>query len=241
MSTDETRKLELIQGDLDGDLSATDRAELARLLLQDPEARRVRDELARTDAMLRALPPAEPPAGLRPSILSALGLASGGAEGTGSGAAAWGRYRLAAAVLGGLVVVGLGYRLVSTQEDLDGLQGSIAAGAVATAPADEVVIAVGGGHVTARLFREGTRTRLTLESSGLEPIEVIGQYDPTVLAPAGAAAAGPGSRAGQFGAVLQAADPSESLEFTGTGPIRLEIRAGGQRLDTVVLGADAPD
>ena len=229
--------LDLIQKDLDGELSAAEKAELARLLLQDPELRRLRDELSRTDALLRAVPAAEPPAGLQAAILSALGLSSRGNERTSSSAAGWGRYRLAAAVLGGVVVVGLGYRMISTQENLDGLKGSIVAGTVAPAAADEVVLAVAGGDITARLFREGARTRLTLESSGLEPVEVIGQYDPASMAPQGDASASPGSEPGRFNVVLSAADNSESYEFAGSGAVRLEVRAGGQRLDTVVLGS----
>lgn len=237
MTQQDTTGLDLIQRDLDGDLSAAEKAELARLLLQDPEARRLRDELARTDALLRAVPAAEPPAGLRPAILSALGLSSRGNDRNVS-PAAWGRYRLAAAILGGVVVVGLGYRMISSQENLDGLKGSIVAATVAPAPSDEVVLAVAGGDVTARLFREGDRTRITLESSGLEPVEIIGQYDSALMTPQGSATASPGSDPGRFSIVLRAADNSESLEFAGSGAVRLEVRAGGQRLDTVVLGSD---
>jgi hypothetical protein len=87
------------------------------------------------------------------------------------------------------------------------------------------------------LFREGDRTRLTLESSGLEPVEVIGQYDTALMTPQGSAAAAPGSEPGRFAVILHAADNSESLEFAGSGAVRLEVRAGGQRLDTVVLGS----
>jgi hypothetical protein len=238
VSDQETIGLDLIQKDLDGELSAAGKAELARLLLQDPDLRRLRDELSRTDALLRAVPAAEPPAGLRTSILSALGLTSRGSDRNSSSIAGWGRYRLAAAILGGVVVVGLGYRMISTQEDFDGLKGSIVAGAVAPAPADEVVLAVAGGYVTARLFREGDRTRLTLESSELEPVEVIGQYDPASMAPQGSAIMTPGSEPGRFSVILRAADSSASLEFAGSGAVRLEFRAGGQRLDTVVLGSD---
>jgi len=211
---------------------------LAQLLLQDPELRRLRDELSRTDALLHAVPAAEPPAGLRTSILSALGLSSRGSERNSSSSDGWGRYRLAAAILGGVVVVGLGYRMISTQENLDGLKGSIVAGAVASAPADEVVLPVAGGDVTARLFREGDRTRLTLESSGLEPVEVIGQYDTALMTPQGSVAAMTGSEPGRFSVILRAAYNSETLEFAGAGAVRLEVRAGGQRLDTVVLGSD---
>ena len=60
MSSDELQ--ELIQADLDGELSGAGRAELARLLLQDPEARRLHGELRQTDKLLRDIP-GEPPPG----------------------------------------------------------------------------------------------------------------------------------------------------------------------------------
>ena len=62
---------ELIQADLDGELSVAERAELARLLLQDPEARRLHGEFRQTDQLLRDIPAAEPPPGLRAAILAA--------------------------------------------------------------------------------------------------------------------------------------------------------------------------
>ena len=50
---DATRVQDMIQADLDGKLSTAESAELARLLLQDPEARRLHDELRRTHTLLR--------------------------------------------------------------------------------------------------------------------------------------------------------------------------------------------
>ncbi|MEJ2516389.1 MAG: hypothetical protein P8080_13845, partial [Gammaproteobacteria bacterium] len=59
----------LIQAELDGELSAAQEAELAKILLRDPEVRALRDALARTDRVLREMPSAEPPAGLRSRIM----------------------------------------------------------------------------------------------------------------------------------------------------------------------------
>jgi anti-sigma factor RsiW len=236
VSRPDARTVDLIQRDLDGDLSATERAELARQLLAEPEARRLRDELARTDARLRAVPPAEPPVGLRPAILKALNLPAD-REGTGDGApGGWSGFRLAAALLGGLVVVGLGYRLVGTGEDLGGLRGSIAEHAAPTVPADEAALPAAGGTVTARLFHEGGQTRLVIESSALEPVEVVGRY--AASPPAPGLAPQPGEAPGQFSVVLQAGRTSETLEFAGTGAVRLEVRAGGQQAGAAVLGPD---
>lgn len=238
MSSLDSRAVELVQRDLDGNLSAAERAELARMLLADPEARRLRDELARTDALLRAVPPAEPPPGLRPAILEALKLPAGGQVAR-DVAGGWKGFRLAAAVLAGLVVVGLGYRLMGTQEDLGGLKGSIAEHAAAAVPADEVTLPAGNGTIAARLFREGGGTRLMIQSSGLEPVEVFGQYDASRMTPRIAPASG--EAPGQFSLVVRPAGASESLEFAGSGAIRLEVRAGGQQLGTAILGSDAQD
>ncbi|HET9315996.1 MAG TPA: hypothetical protein VFQ51_10420, partial [Vicinamibacteria bacterium] len=61
---------DLIQGDLDGALSAADRAELARVLLHDPEARRLHAQMKRTDQLLRDIPAAEPPTALREGVVA---------------------------------------------------------------------------------------------------------------------------------------------------------------------------
>jgi anti-sigma factor RsiW len=58
VSAPNDRLRDLIQADLDGALSAAERAELARLLLQDPEARRLHGQLQRTDQLLRDIPAA---------------------------------------------------------------------------------------------------------------------------------------------------------------------------------------
>ena len=55
MTKNENQLQELIQADLDGELSVTERAELARLLLQDPEARRLQNDFRRTDQLLREI------------------------------------------------------------------------------------------------------------------------------------------------------------------------------------------
>jgi anti-sigma factor RsiW len=70
MTIGNDRLHELIQADLDGALSAAERAELARLLLQDPDARRLHGQLQRTDRLLRDIPADEPPAGLRDAVIA---------------------------------------------------------------------------------------------------------------------------------------------------------------------------
>jgi len=62
----------LIHAEIDGELDAANRAELARHLLADPDARTLREELRRLCAALDALPEVEPAAQLRQNILAAL-------------------------------------------------------------------------------------------------------------------------------------------------------------------------
>jgi hypothetical protein len=68
----DSRQLALIHAEIDGELDAAGRAELARWLLADPEGRVLREELRRICAALDSLPAAEPPEELRSSVLAAL-------------------------------------------------------------------------------------------------------------------------------------------------------------------------
>ena len=231
---DQARKQELIHADLDGTLSGAERAELARLLLQDPEARRLHDEIRRTDALLREVPPAEPPAGLRPAILKALGLSSAAKGSPGGGPPVLFRY--AAAIAGGLLVVGLGYGLLLDRELGDGLQGSVTATARARVPVDEVTLHADGAKVGARLFHEGSVSKLELEFAGMQAVEVVGVYNVPTTDGAATSGGDQTTPVGGFTVVLTPASPRYAAELSGTGPIRLEIRAAGQRLDTATLG-----
>jgi len=237
--TDDPRLRELIQADLDGQLDGTDKAELARRLLADPAARRLHDELRRTDTLLRDLPSVEPPDGLRSAVRESLGLSDhhrGGRREADGGVG----FRLAAAIVAGLVVVGLGYGLLSERRDTTVLQGSIAQSTSAPVLVDDTTLRVGPGVVTARMFREGAdRTRLTVESSGAGEVRVVGSYDPLALTPQ--SGTGTEGQAGQFTLVLSGTAGSESVEFAGTGTVRLEVAAGSDSARAVTLGSDAKD
>lgn len=65
-------QLALVHAEIDGELDAGQRAELARSLLADPELRRTRDELRRVCTALDAVGEVEPPGALQGSILAAL-------------------------------------------------------------------------------------------------------------------------------------------------------------------------
>lgn len=61
----EPRQLALIHAEIDGELNAEQRAELARCVLADPHVRAVRDDLRRLCTTLDGLVPVEPPAQFR--------------------------------------------------------------------------------------------------------------------------------------------------------------------------------
>ncbi len=65
-------QLALIHAEIDSELDAAGRAELARWMLADPDGRALRDDLRRLCGVLDSVADVEPPDGLRDSILAAL-------------------------------------------------------------------------------------------------------------------------------------------------------------------------
>ena len=70
----EDRHIELINAELDGELTTAERAELSRLLLANPEARALRVELSRLSGALEQLESVAPPSELATSVLSSLSM-----------------------------------------------------------------------------------------------------------------------------------------------------------------------
>ena len=221
--SDDPRLLELIQAELDDQLDGAGKAELARLLLADPAARRLQEELRRTDTLLRDLPRAQPPDDLRTAVQEALGLPDhdrGGGRDADGGVG----FRLAAAVVAGLVVVGLGYGLLSDRQDTTALQGSVAASAVPVA-----TLQAGEGEVLARLSPAPDGSRLVLETRGTATGEVALSYDPGRIAcrsaNGGAALSSPAN--GRWVLALPAG--TSTLECSGEGSVQIEARSAGER------------
>jgi len=243
---DATRTQELIQADLDGELPAAERAELARRLLQDPEARRLHDELRRTHALLRGVSPAQPPAGLRPAILASIGLSSRSTTPGSGGGGRWPALRLAAAIVGGLVVAGIGYTLLDAGQPGTDLQGSLGAAIPATAggqaatSADQASFQAEGIEARATLRRSGAGMRLDLELGGTIPYEVVATFDPESGAYVGADGDATIAR-GNGTVVIQAqpGGPVRTLEFTGHTPIGLQVRSRDRVLASQELTAGA--
>ena len=135
-------------------------------------------------------------------------------------------FRLAAAVVAGLVVVGLGYGLLSDRQDTTALQGSVAASAAPVA-----TLRAGEGEVLARLSPAPDGARLLLEPRGTATGEVALSYDPARIAcrSADGGAALSSTGAGQWILALPGGAGRVTLECSGEGPVQIESRAAGER------------
>ena len=235
MTMDKGRLQELIQTDLDGELSATERAELARLLLQDPEARRLHGDLRQTDKLLRDIPQAESPPGLRAAILGRPALSERPRD---PAARQYGPapYQMAAAILGGLLIVGISYVLLDGNSSQSDLQGSLAA-----ASQVQLSIRAEGAEVSASLRRDGESLRLELDVSTTIPCEVIARIDPaTTTFVGGANDAQLTVASDQVAVHLPTGSEVFALEFSGAAPIQLQLRSGGRLLGEGRLSVSDP-
>jgi hypothetical protein len=165
--TDDER-MALIHAELDGELTSQQRADLARLLLADPQARALRDELLGLCRRLDAVGQVEPPPRLKDSILSRLSVPVA----TTHRGASYSRWRLAAMVAGLLMAGTIVYQTV--QGPAPGgreTAGTMAADALTTVDS----VAVGGGPVAGRatLYRDKSGLAVGLEVSAAEPVDVL--------------------------------------------------------------------
>lgn len=166
----DTRHLALIHAEIDGELDAHERSELAKLLLAEPQTRAVREDLRRVSAALEALPDVEPPAQLPASILAALPPTSVSRPRSGWSAPRWRYAALVAGVLGAGAVV---------FETLDGTRPATTEAAGTMAPArapvtlDSVQLGEGpvGGRVSVYRDAGGLGVAFELISSG--PVDVL--------------------------------------------------------------------
>ena len=224
MSRDADRLQDLIQADLDGVLPAAGRAELARLLLSDPAARRLHDEFRQTDRLLRDIGMDDPPTGLREAILA--GPASSTQAGEPRRQTGWPAYRIAATILGGLLIVGLAYLVRDGDAPAKELQGSLG-----VAPRNAMSLRAEGVEVSASLVRSGTTQRLELQTSTTVPCEIIARIDPGTTSYIGnTGEARLIAQNGQVQVLPALGEHSVVLEFSGASPIRLELRASGRLL-----------
>ena len=222
---DRNRLQELIQRDLDGELSHAERGELARVLLQDHDARRLQHEFRRTHDLLRGIPAAETPPGLRAEILAARGLSEHQGE-TGKRRFNQPFYRVAAVVLIGVLVVGIGDLLRDRNGPTPNLQGSMQ-----PAAQDQLILRADNVEVRASLTRHGSKLRLELNSTSAFRSEIIARIDPAMMTFVGNSSAAPlGVAQDRVTIPVAVGSQLDVLEFSGTAPIRLELRSGGRLL-----------
>jgi hypothetical protein len=158
----------------------------------------------------------------------------------------WPVYRMAAVILGGLLIVGLSYLLIDADLQRTELQGSVGAGmgpdtTASFAPQDHLSMRAEGAEVSASLQRNSQGLRLELNLSTTIPCEVIARVDPatnTILGSTGNAQLDTAN--GE--ATVQLANGSRVfvLDFSGAGPIQLELRSGGRLLAEGRLSVSGP-
>jgi anti-sigma factor RsiW len=123
--TVDQKYIDLIEAEIDGRLSAAERAELARHVLVNPDARELRDEMRQLCDMLDAVQAEEPPAELHADVMSALRAQS---RQPGTRLPAGGRVRaylsspaglrFAAAIVGGVLVGTLAFEFAGRDPGL---------------------------------------------------------------------------------------------------------------------------
>jgi len=160
--------LALIQAELDGQLDPQQRAELARRLLADPEARAMREDLQRLRAMLDGLEKVEPPAELKANVLNALPAAAAPSARTLWPAARW---RYAALIAGVLGATSLVYETVDGPGESGELAGTMAARR--TLILDRVVLGAGPVSGNVRLYRDAGGLGLAFELASSAPVDVV--------------------------------------------------------------------
>ena len=225
MTDIDPRTLELIHAELDDELDAAGRAELAARLAANPQARLQRDQWQRMAYSLARLAPVEPPAGLHQrwqpqTVVARLAAPRRPAQRRwiGRGVA------LAAATLA--VAFGLSLTDIGRQA-LDGNQmvGTMgAATAVDADPSRRVPLAADGitGSVALQPGKAGWDLVFDLDTR--DPVSVSATYDPAALRLQGYARAGAGDRS-------VTATPGK-IEFINQGPQHLSLHLlpgeGGQ-------------
>jgi hypothetical protein len=158
----------LIHAELDGELDSARRGELARLLLADPQAHALRDQLQALCRRLDAVRQVEPPPQLQDSILERLPPASPARVYK----ASFARWRLAALFAGMLTATAIVYETL--QGPTPGSR-ETAGTMAADVPIAVDSVALEGGAITGRatLYRDKTGLGIGLDVSAAEPVDVL--------------------------------------------------------------------
>ena len=220
----------LVHAEIDGELDARQRSELARRLLADPTARAAYEELHRLCGALEKLEVVEPPKDLVPSILAALPQITQrrarSRAWSGDSALAW-RYVAAAA---GVLIVGA---VVLETARSPGAGGSEAVGTMAAADGttlDTARLANGPVSGRVRLYRDRSGLALEFDVTASAPVEALITGDGHTLRVSGLGGAGTPVSAGRT------ALPGFGAE---TGRVEVTFLMDGHRVGGAILRAGA--
>jgi hypothetical protein len=168
-------RLALIHAEIDGELDARQRAELARSLLADPETRALREDLRRVCATLDAVQEVEPPPQLRASILGALPQTRRGSATSWPVSSWWSApvLRYAAAVAGVLTAGAIVFAVLDGQRPAATDVAGTLAGSRATMTLDTVQLTSGPVAGRVSLVRDAAGFGLALELKASAPVDVF--------------------------------------------------------------------
>jgi hypothetical protein len=160
----------LVHAEIDGELDAGQRAQLARQLLADTEARALREDLLTLRKMFDAIDQVEPPAHLRANILQSLPPLSPPRSSLQWPAHRWRYAALVAGVLGAATLV---YETVQGP----GPGSTEVVGTIAAKRAPVMVdrVTLGAGPVTGSvsLYRDAGGLGVAFELAASEPVDVL--------------------------------------------------------------------
>ncbi len=201
----------LIHAELDGELSGEQRAELARVLLADPRARALRDELRDLGSHLDGIGQVEPPADFKNSILNRLPSMTAAMRPNRTDT--FGRWRLAAMAAGLLAAGTIVYQTMQgTAPGSRETAGTMAA----DTPTRVDSAVVGGGPVTGRatLYRDRTGLAVELELSAAEPVDVLIEAGSRSFRINGLVRSGPAASARRTVALRDVGMQGQSIELS---------------------------
>lgn len=225
------RTVELIHADIDDVLPESDRAELARHLLGDQEARSLHRDMQGLHETLAALGQADVPEALQQSLMAAIpAAASGAAARTGRRArgAGWQAWRLgalaAAAAVGALVL-----KLAPSIDRVDGQ------GAVGTLAAPPTVVSPGSAlrldrpeiAGSVRLWQSGSSLVVELDVALHDALDVTAEHDGHTATVTGLQPAGSGPQHVRL-ELPAGAEPggTVSVRFSSKGRVIEEVALG---------------
>ncbi len=222
------RQLELIHAEIDGELNAQQRAELARRLLADPDVRAVREDLRRLCTALDALEQVEPP-DATPGEYSCCAAAIILPAATGFPGTPLALCRRHSGMLAaGAVVVETLRGPETAPRDVAGTM------AAAHAPTILDTVRLGNGPVSGRvsLYRDGAALGLEFELVTSAPVDVLVASDGHTL------------RVNGLGRKDKSAAPRTTVALSGVGmgeqEVDLTFLMGGRPVGSATLRATGP-